>query len=105
MLLVICSDKRRKSKGSHKSDRKDRGSFNDGSTPTTMKIKNVHGLVGPAEYITDNSPTHNEAQTQGYNNQNTSPNAKTSQKTANQIFSTQQNATPVVIQQQQQKTP
>ena len=90
-------EKRRKSKGSHKLDKKEKVSFNDGSTPTTMKTKSVHGVVGPAEYIQESSPTHAEP----INNQvATSPsNHATSQNTANQVFS-QQQVTPQKLQQQ-----
>ena len=97
MVQTKFSEKRRKSKGSHKSDKKDKSNSNDGSTPSsTMKTKHVHGLVGPAEYINETSPTHTEAQTT-YNNQATSPsNAHASQTTAAQIFS--QQTTPRKIQ-------
>ncbi|XP_066935025.1 ralBP1-associated Eps domain-containing protein 1-like isoform X3 [Clytia hemisphaerica] len=98
-------EKRRKSKGSHKSDKRDKGSFSDGSTPTAMKSKNVvHGLVGPAEYIAENSPTHGESST-AFGNQPTSP---TTNISAAQVFS-QQQVTPQKIQQTsqvlQQQTP
>lgn len=93
-------EKRRKSKGSYKSDKRDRSNFNDGSTPTAMtKTKTVHGVVGPAEYITETSPTQSEAN-DIYSNQVSSPTAAVSA----QIFNQQQ--TPTVTNQpvQQQAT-
>lgn len=97
MVQTKFLEKRRKSKGSHKSDKKDKSNSNDSSTPSsTMKTKHVHGLVGPAEYINETSPTHTEDPTT-YNNQTTSPsNAHASQTTAAQIFS--QQTTPRKIQ-------
>lgn len=64
-----------------------------------MKTKNVHGVVGPAEYIQESSPTHSEPVV--LNNQlATSPSSHaTAQKAANQVFS-QQQTTPQKLQPQ-----
>ena len=99
IFSFFFTEKRRKNKGSHKSDKKDKIIFNDGSTPTTMKTKNVHGVVGPAEYIQETSPTHSEP-VASINQLATSPSSHVAaQKTANQVFS-QQQVTPQKLQPQ-----
>ena len=83
-------EKRRKSKGSYKADKKDKSNINDGSTPTVMtKTKTVHGVVGPAEYITETSPTHDEPSNVYSNQTSVNSNVAVSQKVNSQGFNQQ----------------
>lgn len=62
-----------------------------------MKTKSVHGVVGPAEYIQESSPTHSEPVTLNSQLATSPSNHVAAQQTANQVFS-QQQVTPQKLQ-------
>lgn len=52
-MTIVVLEKKKKSKGAFRPDKKEKSNFSDTHSPAASKIKNVHGVVGPAEYIQD----------------------------------------------------